>query len=113
MNREETKELIKVMQAYVDGEIVQVRHQADPDRLWADCVCSPDWFFHNREYRIKPKPRIIWVVQTEGGSIYSFGTDKKDALSAARVAASMSSFSGAKAIPYRELTEEERRELEI
>jgi len=106
MNREETKELIKVMQAYVDGEIVQVRHQADPDRLWVDCVCSPDWFFHNHEYRIKPKPRIIWVNEYPhdicahtSKDRASFNANRSDAVGIA--------------VPYRELTEEEREEAGI
>jgi hypothetical protein len=109
MNREETKELIKVMQAYVDGEVVEFINQYCK---WQQIGDHHNWGSRT-QYRIKPKPRIIWAVQTGGGSIYSFGTDKKDALSAARVAASIPSFSGAEAIPYRELTPEEREEAGI
>jgi hypothetical protein len=52
MNRERTKEAIKVMQAYVDGEDIEYclsRHSG-----WTR-VSSPSWNWYERPYRIAPK----------------------------------------------------------
>ena len=58
MDREETKKAIEVMQAYVDGEQIQVKATSGWIRefnpLWT-------WSLHC-QYRVKPKPRTIWVA---------------------------------------------------
>lgn len=51
MNREETKEAIKVMQAYCEGKDIQIK----VDGEWTD-IESPNWCFGTQEYRIKPEP---------------------------------------------------------
>lgn len=52
MTREETKERIAVMQAYVDGKQIQLQL---PDGKWAG-IPDPDWC-NNANYRIKPGPK--------------------------------------------------------
>jgi len=108
MNRELLKQMGQAAIDFANGESVQYLYLTQ----WID-IDETHCFCPDKKYRVKPKPRIIWVAQTEGGSIYAFGTDKKDALSAARVAGSIPSFSGVKAVPYRELTPEEREEAGI
>lgn len=50
MNREETKEAIKVMQAYCDGKEIQIKVNGE----W-ESTESPNWSFRFDEYRIKPE----------------------------------------------------------
>lgn len=52
MTREETKERIAVMQAYVDGKQIQLQL---PDGKWAE-IPDPDWCT-NANYRVKPRSK--------------------------------------------------------
>ena len=52
MNIEQTKEAIRIMQAYVDGKELQV---LDPVGKW-ESVNSPRWDWDGTQYRIKPTP---------------------------------------------------------
>ncbi len=52
MNKEQTAERIKVMQAFVNGK--QIQHWSAPRNEWVDC--HPMWG-RNTQYRIKPDPR--------------------------------------------------------
>lgn len=52
MTREETKQLITVMQAYVDGKQIQYTDVETED--WTDTE-SPEWK-PEYDYRVKPKP---------------------------------------------------------
>lgn len=52
MTREETKERIAVMQAYVDGKQIQLQL---PDGKWGE-IPNPDWC-NNANYRVKPEPK--------------------------------------------------------
>ena len=56
MNKAETAEAIKVMQAYVDGAEIVLR---DGNRLSE--LSSPTWNWAVWDYQVKPKPRTIWV----------------------------------------------------
>jgi hypothetical protein len=51
MNKEQTKEAIRVMQAFVDGNGVIARHVKLG--IW-DTLISPKWNWEDCEYRIKP-----------------------------------------------------------
>lgn len=53
MTKEETKNLIVVMQAYVDGK--QIQYTVAESEYWADAK-SPEWD-PNYDYRIKPEPK--------------------------------------------------------
>lgn len=52
MTREETKQRIAAMQAYVDGKQIQLQL---PDGKWAG-IPNPDWVT-DANYRIKPEPK--------------------------------------------------------
>lgn len=53
MTIEETKERIKIMQAYVDGKRIQ--YAEDDTDVWHN-IDEPDWY-SDYEYRIKPEPK--------------------------------------------------------
>jgi hypothetical protein len=62
MTRQEAKELLPVIQAWADGENIQVRSIADPD-VWIDLPMhdEPRGVLFNgdsRSYRIKPEPKL-------------------------------------------------------
>jgi hypothetical protein len=61
VNKEQTLEAIKVMQAWADGEKIEA--------LWRHCLTEgwrsdpePSWNFQVYEYRIKPEPIEFDVV---------------------------------------------------
>ena len=53
MNIEQTKEAIRVMQAFVDGKEVEVQL---PAGNWE--TMAPNWNWRDTEYRIKPNPTL-------------------------------------------------------
>lgn len=53
MTIEETKERIKIMQAYVDGKRIQ--YAEDDTDVWHN-IDEPDWY-SDYKYRIKPEPK--------------------------------------------------------
>ncbi len=52
MNIEQTKEAIRIMQAFVDGKEVEA---LSPDKKWRRTP-GPRWGWDDTEYRIKPTP---------------------------------------------------------
>lgn len=69
MNREQTIEAIKVMQAWVDGEVVQC-YWADE---WHDMPhYDVNWSLFTHAYRIKPKPMRKYVVIDSYGAFYGY-----------------------------------------
>lgn len=72
-----TEEMIKVMQAYVDGEEIEYT-RSGKDWRYSD---DPEWDWSLFEYRIKPKPRTIWVNEHEDNmeTWYTCYNSKKDA----------------------------------
>ncbi len=63
MNIEETKEAIKVMQAFVDGKPCEWRCRGLT--IWKE-IGTPSWDFVKNEYRIKPEPKDIGVNEYAG-----------------------------------------------
>ena len=55
MNREQTKELLSVMQAYADGKVIQYR--AIDGGYWYDVTEGKDVDWDRYEFRIKPEPK--------------------------------------------------------
>jgi hypothetical protein len=53
MNIEQTKEAIRIMQAFVDGKEVEWRYRGI--ERW-ETIISPKWNWIDNEYRIKPTP---------------------------------------------------------
>ena len=68
-----TREMIKVMQAYVDGELCQVYNNGAWQDMDYGVVCLFDWADH--DYRIKPKETEterkikVMLAYTEGKPI--------------------------------------------
>ena len=56
MTREETKEAIRIMQAFVDGKEVDVRRLLDGS-VWMPAG-APCWDWLNGNYRIKPTAKL-------------------------------------------------------
>ena len=65
MNRKETEEAIKVMQAFVDGAELEIRSRGYP--TWESAATTTIcWSWDRIEYRIKPKPLEVWVTVRNG-----------------------------------------------
>jgi hypothetical protein len=63
-----TKEKIAVMQGSCDGKDVQFKRRVD-DSCWFDCVLSqPNWDWDTYDYRLKPEPFKLWVIDFEGNT---------------------------------------------
>ena len=59
MNIEQTKEAIRVMQAYVDGKDIQI---LGPVKKWEPVNC-PRWGWSDTEYRVKPTAKLRpWIA---------------------------------------------------
>jgi len=53
--REQTKEQIALMQAFVDGETIQTKRIQDCDKYgWRD-IENPGWDWVTCKYRVKPE----------------------------------------------------------
>lgn len=68
MTRERAKELLPIIQAYADGKDVQFKSTTDGE--WY-CDSKPDWT-RGLIYRIKPEPRVFWIVINEFGGAALF-----------------------------------------
>lgn len=55
MTREETKKAIEVMQAYVDGETIELKYK---DNEHWNVNADIGWNFVDFEYRVKPEPKV-------------------------------------------------------
>ncbi len=75
MNREETQEAIKVMQAYVDG--AEIQWQGGITKKWRDFEDDdfPKWTWSHEAYRIKPKPREFWIKASDLPKHGGFGVN--------------------------------------
>lgn len=81
MTREQTKELLPVMQAWANGGDVQVRDRSRPTDSWDTYSGSdPDFDNKNWEWRIKPEPREFWIsLRGEDEQWYSCHTSRENA----------------------------------
>lgn len=57
MTKDRCKELIKVMQAYIDGKTIEGKRLTESDVSWRTIV-NPEWY-DNFEYRIKTQPEYV------------------------------------------------------
>ena len=62
MNREETAEAIKVMQASVDGAWIEYTEKGGRAPIEWHYTDIPAWHWMTEEYRIKPKPREFFIA---------------------------------------------------
>ena len=62
MNRERLKELMPVMQAFLNGKQIQYRPAGLMSGTWMDCHGDPRWI-STSEYRVKPDPHPLEGVE--------------------------------------------------
>lgn len=55
-----TKEMIEVMQASLDGKIIEYA-ASNGASFWTACN-YPSWEWKDYDYRIKPEPRVYWKI---------------------------------------------------
>ena len=56
------EEIIEVVQAHIDGKVVQYKHLG----VWKKTAFEPKcWDFEDMEYRIKPEPREFYIRKTD------------------------------------------------
>ena len=56
------REKIEVMQAFERGEEIEVKFDKTEKGVWSK-VIDPSWNWDNTEYRIKPKPKQVVVIE--------------------------------------------------
>ena len=62
-------EMIAVIQAHKDGKKIQVKSRKN-DVWYSSFNNQPSWNFSEFEYRVKPKPLVLWINEYEDGKIY-------------------------------------------
>lgn len=77
--REETKRMIEVMQAYADGEEVEWKLAGRPSGWDGDPCIMPSWNWDKYDYRVKPQPRVLYVIQDESGQFSSSWPTRRQA----------------------------------
>ena len=73
------REKIEVMQAFERGEYVEVRTDKTKSGTWGVAI-DPLWDWNNNDYRIKPKPKQVvviekWLCEYCGGYVVVDGND--------------------------------------
>lgn len=66
MNKEETKQAILVMQAFVDGKEIEVMQLKRLGRYYV--TGHPTWDWSEYDYRIKPEPRVFYIAENIDGT---------------------------------------------
>lgn len=59
MNREKAKEFLPLIQAFAEGEVIQIWWNG----AWSD-ISDPEWTGYLEDYRVKPKAREWWFSPT-------------------------------------------------
>lgn len=52
--REETKKMVEVMNAYIEGREIEVKRRVSPDEIYYHLI-EPNWNWERCDYRIKEK----------------------------------------------------------
>jgi hypothetical protein len=65
MTKEEAKELMPIITAFANGEDIQIQGGGIWNNLWSEDV---SFDLPPRCYRIKPKPRKVWVNEYDNGN---------------------------------------------
>ena len=68
MDKKETAEAIKVMQAYIDGERIDYKRRSDSKWFPLENF-RPFWSWRTQEYRLTPKPREFILELNKDGTI--------------------------------------------
>lgn len=56
-----TKEKMEVMQAFMDGKLIQRTHRDEDRGRWSTLGTEPVWDWLMYDFRVKPELRTIWV----------------------------------------------------
>lgn len=64
-----TRQIMEVMQAYLDGKKIERRHTLDVgnETMWRVSK-TPDWNWNHYDYRVKQEPREFVVVVAPNGT---------------------------------------------
>lgn len=73
MNKNNAKDYLPLVQALAEGKTIQMDsgEGPGPDR-WKDVTGELSFVSEPPRYRVKPEPRVIWALQTRGGSLDFF-----------------------------------------
>ena len=76
MNREKAKALLPIIEAFANGETIQLLY---PNGKWYDIGTEDklDFSCFVDEYRIKPKPRTFYGIIYRNGSITLFSSETR------------------------------------
>lgn len=86
MDKETTKEMVEIMDAYIEGHDIQYKDVNDDEAKWQD-VSEPNWMWGKFEYRIKPKKKKYkydvgdYVLVLDGSNISDYTGDFTDEIS--------------------------------
>ena len=76
MNKNNAKDYLPIIQALAEGKTIQVNIGVCAENgcvdKWIDVMSELSFTEKPSQYRIKPEPRVIWVLQTCGGSLDFF-----------------------------------------
>jgi len=65
-----TQEKMDVMQAYLDGEIIESSRLVEDEwSPWGTHYGEPAWNWTHWRFRVKPKPREFWIVVQERSEV--------------------------------------------
>lgn len=72
-----TRQIMEVMQAYLDGKKIERRHTLDAgnETMWR-VYKTPDWNWNHYDYRVKQEPREFSVVVDRDGKAIGVGEVK-------------------------------------
>ena len=78
-----TKDMIEIMQAYLDGSSIEVNKHTTKYK-WIPTNGSPLWDWISSDYRIKPKPKELWVNEDdfEDSAVFIAYQSKAEAVNA-------------------------------
>lgn len=74
MNKDNAKDFLPLVQALADGKTVEIRYGAGWKELDSYRFSSPV-----EDYRIKPEPRVEWVVFSKNGNSLCCYSNEEDA----------------------------------
>ncbi len=76
MNKQETAEAIKVMQAWIDGADIEALSNEDEGEWVHIKSFGPSWGWSKQKYRIKPSPREFWItVEPPGETLVAWSQE--------------------------------------
>ena len=67
MNKGDARESAKILTAYADGLIIQFKERESTH--WTDNTTCLSFDFSQCDYRIKPKPRRLYVTFNDDGTV--------------------------------------------